>query len=283
MDATTPRLDRASQLRLPYPDEFVDISYALYAADDTALDGKEVQKDAKRVVENFRGLKADNDVEKAYLSCAHAIVVAHAKALARRRARWEADLKEAVDERDRAVNHMRESSVQNAWWPLVWKLMPVALMVITGIAVAQNSGKIPEDSTKLMTWMMSFAVGILFAIVGRYVGVMFRDLRRGFIEAAYRAQKSEIERAYEQGKMLDQDYFRDRLSEKWKQYTGEAYPVKGSYKMVIEGDIAARERLEQRRMSFSSSGFRLLRRLGRILRGRKRSGEKVQEKFTEAS
>ena len=279
MQSSELRLGQEAKIRLPNVDEVLDKGYALHAADDTALANTEAQKDARCIIEEFRALKPRNDTEEAYLSAARGIVLGFGRAISRRKQQWSQSLEAALVEREQAVEHMRDATNQNAWLvTFIWKIMPMILLFLTGIAVTQTSNYLPEDATRTLTWIISLVVGGIFALIGRLIGTWFRDMRRNAIEVRYNAQLFRAHILYEEGKAKELRYYRARMCEAWKQYTGEEFPRTASYEMVMAGDIETRKEIERQRVSYGNrTTLWLMRRLARLLRGR-RKGEIDEEK-----
>ena len=279
MQSSELRLGHEAKIRLPNVDEVLDKGYALHAADDTALANTEAQKDARCIIEEFRALKPRNDTEEAYLSAARGIVLGFGRAISRRKQQWSQALEAALVEREQAVEHMRDATNQNAWLvTFIWKIMPMILLFLTGIAVTQTSNYLPEDATRTLTWIISLVVGGIFALIGRLIGTWFRDMRRNAIEVRYNAQLFRAHILYEEGKAKELRYYRARMCEAWKQYTGEEFPRTASYEMVMAGDIETRKEIERQRVSYGNrTTLWLMRRLARLLRGR-RKGEIDEEK-----
>ena len=193
MQSSELRLGHEAKIRLPNVDEVLDKGYALHAADDTALANTEAQKDARCIIEEFRALKPRNDTEEAYLSAARGIVLGFGRAISRRKQQWSQSLEAALVEREQAVEHMRDATNQNAWLvTFIWKIMPMILLFLTGIAVTQTSNYLPEDATRTLTWIISLVVGGIFALIGRLIGTWFRDMRRNAIERAVGTRLTEL-------------------------------------------------------------------------------------------
>jgi hypothetical protein len=249
----------------------------MHAADDLSLRETEAQKVAQKIISDFLALTPDNYTEAAYLSCARAIVLAHGRAIARRKEHWKSALKAAQVERQQSIEQMRESSQKSAWLlTFVWKIMPPAVLVMTGIVVAQSSSHMPEDATRTITWLISLVVGGLFAIVGRLVGMWFRDMRRNAIEVRFNSELFRAHILYEEGKAEEHQYYRMRMCEAWEQYAGEEFQKTASYQMVMAGDIEMRKRIERERQNYNRTTFWIMMRLARILRGG-RKGEREEE------
>lgn len=272
------RLGQEAKIRLPNVDEVLDKGYALHAADDPALLDTEAQKDARHIIEEFRALQPRTDTEAAYLSAARGIVLAYGRAISRRKQQWSQSLEAARVEREQAIEQMRDSTNQKAWLvTFIWKIMPMIVLVLTGIAVTQTSNYLPEDATKILTWIISLVVGGIFALIGRLIGTRLRDLRRNALEVRYNAQLFRAHILYEEGKASELRYYRTRMCEAWKQYTGDEFPRTASYAMVMAGDIETRKEIERQRLSYGNrTTLWLMRRLARLLRGR-RKGESDEE------
>jgi hypothetical protein len=262
-------LGQEAKIRLPNVDEVLDKGYALHAADDPALANTEAQKEARHIIEEFRALESRNDTEAAYLSAARGIVLAFGRAISRRKQQWSESLEAARDEREQTLEQMRDSTNQKAWMvTLIWKIMPMVVLVLTGIAVTQTSSYLPEDATKMLTWIISLVVGGIFALVGRLIGTWFRDMHRNAVELRYNAQLFRAHILYEEGKANELRYYRARMCEAWKQYTGEEFPRTASYEMVMAGDIETRKEIERQRLSYSNrTTLWLMWRFARLLRG----------------
>src|SRR5262249_17256485 len=139
------RLGREAKIRLPNVDEVMDLGYAMHASDDPALFDTEARKLACQIMEEFRTLRPTpgNDTEAAYLACARGIVLAHGGAIRRRKREWKDALEAAKRGREQSLERMQESSKYHAWHlTLLWKLMPPAVLVLTGIIVAQTSERL---------------------------------------------------------------------------------------------------------------------------------------------
>jgi hypothetical protein len=266
-------LGSEAKIRLPNVDEVLDKGHALHASDDRSLEGTEAQSLARQIISEFKALRPESVTEEAYLSAARSIVLGYGRALSRRKEHWKAALLAAQNERQQSLDQMRESTHQNAWLSLLWKLMTPAILVMTGIVITQTSDHLPENTTKTLTWLISLIVGGVFALIGRLVGAWLRDLRRNTIEVKCSAQLFQAHIIYEEGKAKEQRYFRARMCEAWEQYTGEMFPRTASYEMVMAGDIETRKEIERQRLNHNASVLWLMRRFARMLRG-KRKGER---------
>jgi len=279
-------LSQAAKIRLPNVDEVMDLGYAMHASDDPALFDTEARKLACQIMQEFRSLRAEpgNDTEAGYLACARGIVLAHGGAIRRRKREWKDALEGAKREREQSLERMQESSKHYAWYlTLLWKLMPPAVLVLTGIVVAQTSDKLPDDMTKTLTWLISFAVGGAFALVGRYIGIWWRDTKRNAVEVKYNSDLFQAHITYEKGKAKEHRYFREPMCEAWETYTGEKFPATASYELVMAGDIEDREVMERQRQKYNRATVWLLRRLARLLRGRKKGEAESPGEFAKPS
>jgi len=177
------------------------------------------------------------------------------------------------------LERMQESSKHYAWYlTLLWKLMPPAVLVLTGIVVAQTSERLPDDATKTLTWLFSFAVGGAFALIGRYIGIWWRETKRNAVEVKYNSDLFKAHISYEKGKAKEHRHFRQGMCKAWEEYAGEKFPTTPSYEMVMAGDIADREEIERQQQKQSRATIRLLHALGRLLYGKKK-GESESTKF----
>ncbi len=265
------RLGRESRIRLPNVDEILDLGYAAHAADDPALKDSEAQSNAKRIIARFIAMEPRNDTEAAYLACAQAIVLAHGRALARRKRAWEKSLDAARTEREHQLDRIRQSRHQNSWLSAGWRLVGPLILGLSGYLMARILAFIvpPEIATQTGHNVPSILMGLVFVFIGRSVGFWMSDQQRSAIELHYDARCYQADIAYELGKREDHRYYRARLCEAWKQYTDEDYPTTASYEMVMAGDIETRKRLEHQRIVFNRTTLWMLRRAARILRGRK--------------
>ena len=269
------RLGRESRIRLPNVDEILDLGYAAHAADDVALRDTDAQTNAKQIIARFIAMEARNDTEAAYLACAQAIVLAHGRALARRKRTWENALEAARLERERLLDRIRQSRQQNSWLSMVWRLLGPVILGLTGYLVARILAFVvpPDVAAQTGHNVPSILMGLVFVFIGRSVGFWISDQQRSAIELNYDARCYQADIAYELGKREEHRYYRTRLCEAWKQYTDEEYPRTASYEMVMAGDIETRKRLERQRLVFNRTTLWLLRRAARLLRGkRKRHG-----------
>lgn len=268
---TIARLGREARIRLPNVDEILDLGYAAHAADDPALNGTEAQANAKRILARFIAMEPRNDTEAAYLACAQAIVLAHGRALSRRKHTWEGALEAARLERERLLDRLRQSRQQNSWLNAGWRLVGPLILGLSGYLVARVMAFVvpPEIATQTGHNVPSILLGLVFVFVGRSLGFWLSDQQRSAIELHYDARCYQADIAYELGKREEHRYYRARLCEAWKQYTDEDYPTTASYEMVMAGDIETRKRLERQRIVFNRTTLWMLRRAARILRGRK--------------
>jgi hypothetical protein len=265
------RLGRESKIRLPNVDEILDLGYAAHAADDPALRGAVAQENAKHILAQFMALEPRNDTEAAYLACAQGIVLAHGRALDRRKRAWEGTLEATRLERERSLERVRQSRKQNNWLSLVWRLLGPLILGLTGYLIAQVLAffvpvKIAAETGHSLP---SILMGLVFVFIGRSVAFWLSDQQRNAIELNYDSRCYQADIAYELGKREDHHYYRARLCEAWKQYTDEDYPRTASYELVMAGDIETRKKLERQRLVFNRTTFWLLRRTARLLRGKR--------------
>jgi hypothetical protein len=279
------RLGREAKIRLPNVDEILDLGYAAHAADDVALKGSDAQTNAKHIIAQFMALEPRDDTEAAYLACAQAIVLAHGRALDRRKRTWESALEAARLERERLLERIRQSRHQNNWLSLVWRLLGPVILGLTGYLVAQVLAFIVPAKIAAETGhsLPSILMGLVFVFIGRSVAFWIVDQQRSAIELNYDSRCYQADIAYELGKREEHHYYRARLCEAWKQYTDEEYPKTPSYELVMAGDIETRKRLERQRLVFNRTTLWLLRRAARILRGKqsKKQRDEVQEQASD--
>lgn len=268
-DTVTP-LGQESKIRLPNVDEVLDLGYAFHASDDEALKGKGSQHYAREIVQRFMALLPRDDTEMAYLSCIQSIALAHGRALTRRKRGWENALERASTQRGAALARIRQARFQNAYLNFAWALVGPITLGLAGYLAARMIGMLLPDEVVAQSGhrLPSILMGAVFLVTGRTLAAWWRDAQRNTIELEYAAHCYEADLAYEVGKQEEHRYYRARLCEAWKQYAREDFPKTASYEMVIEGDIATRQRLEQHRQSFNRSYLWLLRRIARLLRRR---------------
>ncbi len=264
-------LGRESKIRLPNVDEILDLAYAAHAADDSSLTGTDAQANAKRIIARFMAMEPRNDTEAAYLACAQTMVLAHGRAISRRKRTWESSLESARLERERMLQRIRDARHQNSWLNLVWRLLGPLILGLSGYLVARVIAYVvPVDvATQTGHNIPSILLGLVFVFIGRSVSYWISDQQRGAIELQYDARCYQADIAYELGKREEHQYYRARLCEAWKQYTDEEYPKTASYEMVMAGDIETRKKLERQRLLFNRTTLWMLRRAARLLRGRR--------------
>lgn len=270
-DATATHLGLESKIRLPNVDEILDIGYAAHAADDPLLRDTEAQAMAKQIVAQFMALEPRGDTETAYIACARGTVLSHGRALTRRKQTWEKALLRARQVREARLERIKESRFQNGGLNLAWRLLVPVILGLTGYLFARViSFFVPiEIASQTGHKIPSILMGLVFVFIGRSISFWWSDFQRGVIELEYNSQIYQADMAYELGKSMEHKQCRARLCEAWKQYTGEEYPSTASYELVMAGDIETRRRLERQRQVFDRSTIYLLRRIARLLRGRK--------------
>lgn len=266
-DTMTP-MDEEARMRLPNVDEVLDAGYAFHASDDESLKGKDAQRYAKIIAERFMAHRPRNDTEAAYLSCIQGIALAHGRAITRRKRTWEKTLEHANIERSGALARIRQARYQNAWMNFAWALVGPLALALAGYLAAQLIGTMMPEEIAAQSGhkLPSILMGAVFLVAGRTLAAWWRDAQRNAIETEYAANCYEADLAYELGKQEEHRYYRKRLCEAWRQYTGEDFPATGSYELVMQGDIETRQRLEQHRQSFNRSYLWLLRRIARLMR-----------------
>ncbi len=83
---------------------------------------------------------------------------------------------------------------------------------------------------------------------------------------------------YEIGKIREFELWRQRLIEEWKQYTGEEYPDRVSYQIIMKGDLRAAKKTEEDHRVYNTHDLVLLYRFIRKLLPRSRLRRKIQSK-----
>src|SRR5260370_29431776 len=83
------RLSPEAKIKLPNVDEALNIGYAIHSADDPALRDKLTQENARLVAKKFLALEAQpGSPYESYLNIVRAIVLSHARRIARLNARY---------------------------------------------------------------------------------------------------------------------------------------------------------------------------------------------------
>lgn len=268
-DATSIRLGHEAKIRLPTPDEVMDLGLARHAADDRTLTGTIAQQDARQLVSNFMELKPrdGNDVEVAYISGAQAIALSHGRALTRRKEAWQAEMNAAQEHRELELGYLRQARHQNAYLNVAWSLLAPSILALTGYLVAQVIGPwLPDEITSQTGHKLpSILMSAVFVFVGRVTSFLIADFQRSLIDLQYHARIHVAQMAYAEGKLKEHKLYRTRLCDAWEQYTGEKFLATSSYEMVLLGDIKMLEQMEQQRLTFHRTSLWKIRRCAQFL------------------
>lgn len=272
-------LEASSKILLPDVDEALDLGYSFHVANDVALsDDNTTRQNAKIACARFLALVNTINIatsEGAYIACTQGIVTSHARGITRRKDRWIKALLEAKNERDRCYQRIHDSRKSSDGLSIVWKLLGPLILGLSGYFFAQVlSWVVPHDvAVKTGHEVPSILLGLVFVFVGRAISFRIDDFNRTQIENEYNVRCDEADKMYELGKLEEYHTYRVRLSNAWKQYTGEEYPITASYQMVMEADLAAREKLGRQRKAFDRTVLWLLKRYLKLVRGKKRTSE----------
>lgn len=241
-------MDATEQLLLPDVDEVLDIGHAIHASADKDLKNTLDQKLAQQIVEAFIALRATpGTIEDAYLRAIKGIARSYGRALSRRKRAYLAEIEAAREERDRKQNRLRENKLISQGWGVLWKFVGPLILGLSGYVVAQVLGGIVPEAVTQRTGQSipSIILSLTFVFAGRMAAQWWRDRMRDRVVKEYNARCYMAFVDYERGKLREFDLWRMRLLEEWETYTGNPYPKRVSYQMIIKGDIEARRRLEE--------------------------------------
>ncbi len=257
-------LSADARTRLPTPDEALDIAHAFHAAGDEDLIGHPTQQLALDITKDFLSLKPRRNyhAEEAYLKDAiKPIVHSYARALTRRKRQYRKALEDAIRVLEEKENNLKGGrfSMQGigALWRFVSPLLLPAVFGIFGFLLAKIIGSSDLVSDNLTsttgTGLPTTAVTLLATYIGRVVSVMINNRARDLLNREFKKRWDEAEKTYAEGKAMELRLARQKLCEAWRQYTGSRYTKRGSYLLVLEGDIALRNNLEQHLLKFDRS------------------------------
>ena len=239
------------KIRLPDVDEVLDIGHALHASSDRSLRGTLDQKLCQQIVADFIALKATpNTAEEPYLAAVKSIARSYGRALTRRKSEYLRELKDAKEELDRKQAQQRDSKIHSQGFGVLWRFVGPLILALSGYLFAQVVGDvIPERvSDTAGSNIPSLIMTLLFLFVGRMIGTWLGERKRDQIARAYNSRCYLAFKEYELGKLREFKLWRQRLIEEWKQYTGETYPRRVSYQLIMQGDILARQKVEEHQL-----------------------------------
>lgn len=252
---TKNRLSQESRMRLPTPDEALNIAHALHAAGDGDLNGSPTQLLAAEIAKSFIELKPrrNDPIEEAYLNDAlKPIVHSYARAITQRKRKFRDALEEAARVRAEAESRLNGGQLSKQGISVIWRIVgPFILPVVFGIVgylVAKligTSDLIPDNvATTTGPSLPSIGMSLFFAWIGRLFSVWLNNRARDKVNAEYDKRKSAAERAYELGKIEEFKLAHAKLREAWRQYAGTNYRQTVTYQAVMEGDQAFREGID---------------------------------------
>jgi hypothetical protein len=240
-------LSPEARIRLPDIDEALDKGHAIHGADDPALAGTNSQKLAQRIVDDFFALRPTPDTaEVPYLSAIHDIARGYGRALTRERTLWAKEIAAAEAERKR-----RDSQIRSRWESqgigVMWKFLGPLILGLSGFLVAHTLGVtvLGDVADKTGTGIPSAIATLASILAGRILSRWWYDRRRDLIANACKVRLQLADEAYELAKLREFKHWRQKGVETWEQYTGEPYPERASYQMVMEGDMAARRNVQE--------------------------------------
>ena len=207
------------------------------------------------------------------------------RGITRRKERYQKDLDLNREARQTALERIRESRKSNWGINLAWRLLGPLILGLCGYLVAQLLGPIipGEISGQTGHSIPSIIMGLVFVFIGRSVSYWMMDFQRSRIEQEYNARNYQLYLAYEEGKLAEFYMCRQKLCEAWEQYAGEIYPETASYQMVVEADMSARRKLEQRiELSNLSELRNFVRILSRFRRKKSRNSSAVPAAINDA-
>jgi hypothetical protein len=153
--------------------------------------------------------------------------------------------------------------------PLIWGLSGFLTARIIGniipVGVAETTG----------TSIPSIILSLAFIFIGRTLGTWYSDRQRSKIIREFTTRCNDAFMDYEIGKIREFELWRQRLIEEWKQYTGEEYPDRVSYQIIMKGDLRAAKKTEEDHRVYNTHDLVLLYRFVRKLLPRSRPRRKI--------
>jgi len=227
-------LSKEAQIRLPNVDEILNLGYMVHVADDESA-GEAARSLAKQSLQEFMELKATNEIETAYLQSARGVMLSMGRGITRKKKEWEKALIEAESDRKKKLTQMNESQTNNFWLSLVWRLLGPITLALLGYVTAQAiSYMIPAFvSSQTGRFAPSVVLGLVFVFMGRWISYWMYTRKRDAIDLEFRSRSFQAQLAYDFGKLQEYRLYREQLCEAWREYSGEEYPQKASYALVM--------------------------------------------------
>ena len=249
-------LSADARIRLPTPDEALNIAYALHAASDTDLCDTPIQALAKEIADRFKEMKPrrNNHAEEAYLEDAlKPNVHSYARAISQRKRRYNRRLEQARTIREDKISILNGGQFSKQWVGVLWRLVQQILLpsvfAIFGYLLAKligTSDLIPDNvASTTGPGLPSIALSVFFGWLGRVVSVQLYNRARDLINKEYEERIKDADYAYDVGKVEEFKLAHAKLCEAWRQYTGRSYTKSVNYQAVMEGDIALKKRFNE--------------------------------------
>ena len=249
-------LSQEARIRLPTPDEAMNIAYAFHASSDSDLVETPLQSLAAEIAQHFLDLqpRKNDNAEVAYLNdalkpCIHA----YARELSQRKKRYRRALEEAKRIRDEKENRLNGGQFSKQWVSVVWRivgpfLLPV-VFAIFGYVLAKLIGAsdlVPSNvATTTGPSLPSIGLSLFFGWLGRVVSIQLYNRSRDLINKEYEKRLKDADYAYDVGKIEAFKLAHAKLCEAWRQYAGRTYRKSVNYQAVMEGDIALKKGFEE--------------------------------------
>ncbi len=263
-------MDEDARMRLPNPDELLNVGYALHCASNKALKGTLELDLAKKSAQDFISLSVPQDTPGAYyLQSVRPVVLSHARGISRRKAEYLNKVRAANELRRQKEQQISPTRLDGRRLVgriigIFWKVMGPIILGLVGFLVAKVLGDIVPDavSDKTGSFLPSAILTLVFPFGGWYISMLLYERQRARIIGECEITTLLAHEAYEEGKYYEFMLARERLGEAWLQYTGEEYPVTVSYEMVMKGDTASRKKLEQHLLVHNKTDYRRLMQFG---------------------
>ena len=256
------------KIRLPDVDEVLDIGHAIHGANDPEIRNTYDQKMCRKIVEDFMALKATpGTVEVPYLAAVQGVARSYGRSLTRRKKAYLEQLRKAAEDRDYKQNQLKGSRINNQVLRVLWPFVSPLIWGLTGFLTARVIGNIiPNEVAEATgTSLPSVLLSLAFVFLGRTLGTWYSDRQRSKIVREFTTRCSDAFMEYEIGKIREFELWRQRLIEEWKQYTGEDYPERVSYQIIMKGDLRAAKKTEENHRVYNTHDVVLLYRFLRKL------------------
>jgi hypothetical protein len=230
-------------------------------------------------LQNFREINSLTKVgtpERAWYDCVMDVATIIGRGISRYKEQHLKDLEELLEMRNNKLQEIRHSRKSGDNLSAGWWLMKPAALWLCGFLLAQFVGLVlplsnltptgdePGILIKVVINVASSIVfGLIFMWIGRSVSYYVLSFKRARVEHDYQAIKHQIIMTYEDNKLRQFNQYRKVLCGAYLLYFGEEPPETVSYEMVMAGDAAARNRLEQQVKMSNLNDFRTIMRLAR--------------------